>query len=206
VTRRALPVFAAAVVGACTHQPPRTDPSDLWKWANVGQACTSSSPAYPLPDALRDTSSHPFRDGTDNTWEDKAKLTEDIPGGFGGIGHRETHPRTTIYLLDTTKLSAAVPALVSAGLLPAAPIVAAVPGGFTYSQLYDWFRYIETHIIGVRVTMETLDDRRNRILYGLEDEASRVELERKLAEMHAPCFLVALRVTGPIRGLHGARP
>lgn len=206
MTRRALRLFAAAALSACAHKPPRTDPSDLWRWANVGQTCTASSPAYPLPEALRDTSSHPFRSASDNTWEDKAKLTENIPGGFGGIGHREIHPRTTIYLLDTTKLSEAVPALVAAGLLPGAPVVAAVQGRFTYSQLYDWFRYIETHIIGVRVAMLTLDDRKNRILYGLEDEASRAALEVKLAQMHAPCFLVALRVTGPVRGLSGARP
>lgn len=206
MTLRALSILAAATITACTHQPPRVDPSDLWKWADVGQNCTSTSRAYPLPETLRDTSSHPFRSASDNTWEDKAKLTENIPGGFGGIGHRETHPRTTVYLLDTTRLSSAVPALVSAGLLPKAPIVAAVQGRFTYSQLYDWFRYIHTHIVGVRVSMWTLDDRRNRILYGLEDEASRVEFERKLAEMHAPCFLVALRVTGPVRALNDARP
>jgi len=88
---------------------------------------------------------------------------------------------------------------VSAGLLPPNPIVGAVQGRFTYSQLYDWFRYIQTHILGVRVVMGTLDDRRNRIMLGVEDQAARGELERKLAEMHAPCFLVALRVTGKIR-------
>ena len=196
--RKLSALFFAALAG-CHHQAPRADSSDPWNWADVGQTCTVTSLAYPLPDGLRDTASHPFRSASDNSWEDKANLTQNIPGGFGGIGHREIHPRTIVYLLDTAQLSAAVPALVSAGLLPPNPIVGAVQGRFTYSQLYDWFRYIQTHILGVRVVMGTLDDRRNRIMLGVEDQAARAELERKLAEMHAPCFLVALRVTGKIR-------
>lgn len=72
-----------------------------------------------------------------------------------------------------------------------------------YAQLYDWFRYIHMHILGVRVSAWTLDDYRNRIYYGLEDEAATVDLGRKLAEMHAPCFLVAVEVIGRIHALGG---
>jgi hypothetical protein len=95
---------------------------------------------------------------------------------------------------------------VAAGLLPANPVVGAIQGRWTYAQLYDWFRYIHMHILGVRVSMWTLDDWRNRIVYGVEDEAAATGLGQKLAEMHAPCFLVAVDVIGQIRLQSGALP
>lgn len=188
------------------HRAPEVESPPRWRWADVGKVCTPSSPAYPLPDSLRDTSAHPFRWAHGNDYEDKANLTQDIPGGFGGIGHREVHPRTIVYLLDTTKLADAIPALVSKGLLPANPVVAAVHGRFSYPQLYDWFRYIQMHIRGVGVTGWTLDDRKNRIFYMLEDEAGATNLGHRLAEMNAPCFLVAVQVTGRLQLLNGRRP
>jgi hypothetical protein len=196
--------FIAAFVG-CRHKAPYVEPPPRWHWADVGKVCTPNSPAYPLPDLLRDTSAHPFRSADSNDWEDKAKLTQDIPGGFGGIGHRDVHPRTIVYLLDTAKLVAAIPALVSRGLLPPNPVVAAAQGRFSYPQLYDWFRYITMHIRGVGVAGWTLDDRRNRIFYMLEDEAAAVNLEHRLAEMNAPCFLVAVEVTGRFHAANGTR-
>ena len=195
--------FIAAVVG-CRHKPPYVEPAPRWRWADVGKVCTPSSPGYPLPDSLRDASANPFGRGS-KKWDDKAKLTQDIPGGFGGIGHREVHPRTIVYLLDTTKLAEAVPVLVLRGLLPPNPVVAAAQGRFTYSQLYDWLRYIHLHILGVAVAGWALDDSRNRIFYMLEDEAAAVNIGHRLAEMNAPCFLVAVEITGRIQVLSGAR-
>jgi hypothetical protein len=187
--------FIAALAG-CRHKAPYVEPPPRWRWAEVGKVCTAESPPYPLPDSLRDTSAHPFRWAHGNDFEDKANLTRDIPGGFGGIGHREVHPRTLVYLLDTTKLAGAVPALVVKGLLPPNPVVAAAQGRFSYPQLYDWFRYIQMHIRGVEVAGWALDERRNRIFYMLVDEAAAVNLGHRLAEMNAPCFLVAVEVTG----------
>jgi hypothetical protein len=163
---------AIAAFTGCTHKAPYVEPPPSWRWADVGKVCTPSSPSYPLPDSLRDTSSHPFKSAYGNDWEDKANLTRDIPGGFGGIGHREIHPRTTVYLLDTTKLAVAVPALVAKGLLPQAPVVAAAQARFSYPQLYDWFRYIYLHIPGVGVAGFTLQDSKNRIFLMLNDQAS----------------------------------
>ena len=187
--------FIAALAG-CRHKAPYVEPPPRWRWAEVGKVCTAESPSYPLPDSLRDTSAHPFRWAHGNDFEDKANLTRDIPGGFGGIGHREVHPRTLVYLLDTMKLTDAVPALVAKGLLPPNPVVAAAQARFSYSQLYDWFRYIQMHIRGVEVAGWTLDERRNRIFYMLVDEAAAVNLGHRLAAMNAPCFLVAVEVTG----------
>jgi hypothetical protein len=197
MSRISVLVFIAALAG-CRHEA-YVEPPPIWRWADVGKACTTESASNPLPDSLRDTSAHPFAWAHGNEWEDKANLTRDIPGGFGGIGHRRVHPRTVVYLLDTTKLSDAVTVLVSKGLLPPNPVVAAAQARFSYSQLYDWFRYIHMHIRGVAVSGWTLDERRNRIFYMVVDEPAAVNLGRRLAEMNAPCFLVALEVTGEIR-------
>jgi len=139
-------------------------------------------------------------------WEERSKIAQTIPGGFGGISHRETDPRTVVYLVDTTRLAAAVPALVSAGLLPINPRVGVIQARWTYAQLYDWFRYIQMHILGVRVSAWTLDDYHNRIYYGVEDQAAAVDLGRRLVEMHAPCFLVAVEVIGQIHALGHLNP
>jgi len=194
----------AAFVG-CRHKATYVEAPPAWRWADVGKNCTQDAPGYPLPDSLRDTSAHPFRSASSNDWEDKAKLTQDIPGGYGGIGHREIHPRTLVYLLDTTKLAVAIPILVARGLLPPNPIVAAAQARFSYPQLYDWFRYIHMRIPGVGVAGWTLDERRNRLLYMLEDDASAVNLGHRLAEINAPCFLVAFLVTGRFHGASAAR-
>jgi hypothetical protein len=64
-------------------------------------------------------------------------------------------------------------------------------------KIYDWFRYIHTHLRHVAVTMWTLDEANNRILYGVENEAAAREFDRQLATMNTPCFLVARDLIGP---------
>ncbi len=197
IALRRVSLFACAVTtSACRHKAAYVEPPPRWRWADVGTACTPTAPAYSLPEELRDTSSHPFRMAGRDQWEEKATIARTIPGGWGGVSWRKEDPRTVIYLTDTTQLAAAVPALVAAGLLPQNPRVGLLQGRWTYVQLYDWFRYIQTHILGVRVSMWTLDERNNRIYYGVEDEAAALDLSRRLTEMHAPCFLVAVDVTG----------
>lgn len=185
---------------ACRHKREEVQLRPGQHWVDVGRACTPDSPAFPLPESLRDTSVHPFRMAGRDRWEEKAKIARTIPGGWGGIGHRrETHPRTIVYLVDTTQFAAAVPALVAAGFLAPNPIVAPVQGRWSYDQLYDWFRYIYMNIRGVGVTGWALDDSRNRIFFALEDQAAERALSLRLAEMNAPCFLVAVDIWGRIQ-------
>ena len=191
------------LVGGCRHKSP--PPAEIpWRWAAPGTSCGPNARPFPLPESLRDTTIHPFGSPTHSHWEDRATITRGIPGGFGGISWREKDPRTVVYLLDTTQLAAAVPALVSVGVLPPNPRVGAIPGRFTYAQLYDWMSYIHMHLRGVRLAGWAIDEKNNRIIYFLADEASVTELNRNLAEMHAPCFLIAFLVTGPARALSGA--
>ncbi|MBA3656081.1 MAG: hypothetical protein H0W69_01870 [Gemmatimonadaceae bacterium] len=192
-------VFAFCfVIIACRHKAPYVEPPPRWQWADVGAHCTAESPAFSLPAALRDTSRHPFRMGGKDPWEQKAAIGPAIPGGWGGISYRKEKPTKVVYLVDTLQLSRAIPALVSAGILSANENVGVIQGRWTYTQLFDWLRYIHTHIRGVQITSWTLDDYRNRIFYGVVDEAAAKILNQKLTEMHAPCFLVVIENTGPI--------
>ena len=87
---RVLAIALAAAFIGCRHKAPYVQPPPSWRWADLGKVCMANSPSYPIPDTLRDTSSHPFKWAHGNDWEDKASLTRDIPGGFGGIGfHRK---------------------------------------------------------------------------------------------------------------------
>ena len=69
---------------------------------------------------------------------------------------------------------------------------------WTYGQIYDWFRYIHSHLHHVAVNTWALDEWRNRIYYGTVDEAAGLELDRQLAALNVPCFLVAREVVGEI--------
>ena len=104
-----------------------------------------------------------------------------------------------IYLLDTTKRAEALDALVRAGVPYISTGTEARAGRWTYVQLYDWFRYIHTHLRRVAVTMWSLDERRNRVVYGVETEEAGLELDRQLTALNVPCFVVFREVTGPIR-------
>jgi hypothetical protein len=163
VIKARMTLAALLLVMACRHNSEDVQPHPEPRWVDVGKVCTPESPAYPLPESLRDTSAKPF--GTAHKdWDEKAELSRTtIPGGWGGIGfRRERYPRTTVYLLDTLQFEGAVRALVAAGLLPPNPSVAPVQGRWTYAQLYDWFKYIHMNIRGVAVTGWAFDESRNR--------------------------------------------
>jgi hypothetical protein len=95
--------------------------------------------------------------------------------------------------------------LLSAGVRYISDSTRAVQGRWTYDQLYDWFRYIHSHLRHVGVNEWALDEWRNRLYYGTIDEAAAAELSRQLTALNIPCFLVAVEVGGPIYVLSGNR-
>ena len=156
-----------------------------------------------MPATARDSLGYPFgKPGTRDRWASRAELAPKIPGGWGGIASLERGP-FGIYLIDTTQRRAALAALLSAGIQYISDSTKAVQGRWTYDQLYDWFRYIHSHLHRVGVNMWALDEWRNRIYYGALDEAAAVELSRQLASLNVPCFLVAVEVVGPVHVLNG---
>jgi len=193
-----LPIVSLLFAISCHHKPPYVEPPPNWRWANVGKNCTPDSPAPTVPAAARDSLGHLFgHPGTQDKWATRAELAPKIPGGWGGLASLERGP-FGIYLIDTTQRSTALAALLSAGVQYISTSTKAVPGRWTYDQLYDWFRYIHSHLYHVGVNMWALDEWRNRLYYGTLDEAAALELDRQLTALNVPCFLVAREVTGPI--------
>lgn len=161
--------------------------------------CASDAPAVTLPSTARDSLGYPFgKPGTEDLSEPRASLSRKIPGGWGGVTRREKGLGFAIFLIDTTQRRAALEALVSAGINYVSLSTEVRQGRWTYAQIYDWFRYIHSHLRHVAVTMWSLDEDNNRILYGVENKAAASELDRQLTAMNVPCFLVAREVTGPV--------
>ena len=194
------PAVVLIAASSCHHRPTYVEPPPRWCWANVGKVCTLDAPATELPVAARDSLGSPFGDpGKRDVWATRAAIARSIPGGWGGLELRETGRPYGIYLLDTTQRSAALAALMAAGVQYISVDTKAVEGRWTYAQIYDWFRYINSHLRHVAVNMWALDESQNRIYYGTVDEVAAEELDRQLTALNVPCFLVAREVVGEIR-------
>lgn len=178
--------------------PAYVEPPPRSRWADVGKTCTRESPATELAAAARDSLGAPFGSGSHDPWAERAALSRTIPGGWGGLESRQSGHPFGIYLLDTTERTAALSALLAAGVKYISADTKAVQGRWTYGQIYDWFRYIHSHLRHVAVNSWALDEWRNRIYYGTVDEAAGLELDRQLTAMNVPCFLVAREVVGEI--------
>jgi hypothetical protein len=194
-------VLAMSVsICACHNKEAYIESQPRWRWANVGKECTPDAPVAEIPPSARDSLGDPFGNPGkhNNPWEKRAEISRKIPGGWGGVTRKENGFGTRLLLVDTTQRVRALEALVAAGS-PFSPDTPVKQGRWSYSQIYDWFRYIHTHLRYVAVTGWTLDEANNRIFYMLEDEAAAREFDRQLAGMNVPCFLVVRDVTGPVR-------
>jgi hypothetical protein len=130
-------------------------------------------------------------------------LARTVPGGFGGYFVRSSDGRETIYLKEPEKRGEALVALNArpvTGVTIGADVVV-VRGRWDYVQLYEWYRYLVPRLSGTRLVSTDLDEGENRILLGVEDEPSRRRLERRLAALDVPCFLVAIEVGPPPRSV-----
>jgi hypothetical protein len=135
-----------------------------------------------------------------------------VPGGYGGLfidndppspADAERRPATrhvVVFLVDTTQRDAALRALASPTQpdRPALNVLGARtrPARWSFAELYDWYGLLLS--LGVRdgVTTTDIDEKENRIVFGVEDAVGRQRLERELARLDLPCFLVGVRVTG----------
>ena len=193
-------VGTALIIGCVHRDPPTYEPPG--HWANVGHSCDSTVPGRELPDAVRDSLGNPFDPrGQIGPWTQRAAIARGIPGGWGGVTRRKAGLGFAIYLTDTTQRVAALDALVKANVAYVSSGTEARPARWTYGELYDWFRYVHTHLRRVPLTSWALDEGRNRIFYGVETEEAGLELDRQLTALGVPCFLVFREVTGPVHVL-----
>jgi len=68
-------------------------------------------------------------------------------------------------------------------------------GRWDFAQLHAWYRYLAPHIWGGDgLSFSDIQEARNRLEYGVIDEASRRRLEQTVAALGVPCFLIAIEI------------
>ena len=141
------------------------------------------------------------------SYDDLLVRVEERAPGFGGmfIGR---DGRLVVYLLDPSQLAAArsaIEAVFGAQRVPAAG-VRARQGQYTVSQLKRWTERANGMLQVSGVTMVDLDEAKNRVAIGLEDESATPRVERALISAGIPRAAVVIEVTGSIRPLDRSRP
>lgn len=208
-------LLVAAVLYACARAPMRGagEPSRLpvvpphdSSWARLSHPCPGDAPVRLAPVLPPPPGRAPMRDAQ------TAELSRQAPGGFGGLfidydppsaagaeRHLETR-HVVVFLVDTAQRDAALRALESPtqhDRMPLNVIGAHVrPARWSFAELYDWYGLLLDAGVREGVVMTDIDEQHNRILFGVENAAGRHRLERQLARLDLPCFLVGVRVVG----------
>ena len=141
-----------------------------------------------------------------------AELSRQAPGGFGGLFIDYDPPsalgaeqrlgtrHVVVFLVDTTQREAALRALETPtqhDRLPLTVVGARVrPARWSFAELYDWYGVLLDAGVREGVVMTDIDEKYNRILFGVEDAPARQRLELQLARLDLSCFLVGVRVVG----------
>ena len=137
---------------------------------------------------------------TDLTGDDLLLRVEEQAPGFGGM-FLDPAGCLAIYLLDVSRLPAArsaIEAVFGAGRIPPAG-VRAVQGRYTVSQLKAWTEQATALLPLPGVSMVDLDEARNRVAIGIEDERRRPATAEALGSLGIPAEAVDIDVTGGIR-------
>ena len=139
---------------------------------------------------------------TMESYDDLLGRVEERSPGFGGMFLGQDG-RLVVYLLDPSQLAAArsaIEAVFGAQQLPAAG-VHALQGQYTVSQLNRWTTRAAEMLQMSGVTLVDLDDAKNRVAIGLEDDSRTAAVERALVFLGIPRAVVIIEVTGKIRPL-----
>lgn len=178
---------------ACTAAAPTvTPPRDIPHSGNA-RVADCDGPPVSLPNNLRALLGP--RTGQmvpDDHWAD---LAEQIPGGFAGILYLDGKP--TIMLTRPDEAVATKQALVSDFTFRHFDIANAQvrKARWDFAQLVDWYRYLVEHTSVWNtpgMSMGDKDEGTNRIYFGIETEAGRQELKKKLLALKVPCDLIQI--------------
>lgn len=221
--RLAFVLLGVPLLGACSEFAGPTQPEDdlfsasgAATWVALDKPCLADAPAHSLPAALR--ISPPARSHKD--WNERmAEVAREVPGGWGGLFYasspesaaNRTSGALTMYLVDPAKRDEAIaalrPRLASATanatggqIFPDLANAQVRQGRWDFVQLYDWYLYLIQHasrVGGVQYHYSEIAVSRNRIEFGVLDEAARQRLTARLNELDVPCFLVAVEIRPP---------
>ncbi len=139
------------------------------------------------------------------TYDDLLVRVEKQAPGFGGM-YIDPDGRLAVYLLDPAQLPAArsaIEAVFGSNRVPAAG-VRAVQGQYAVSQLKAWTERAATVLKLPGVAFVDLDEAKNRVAIGVEDDSRRQSVEEALRSLKIPREAMLIDVTGPIRPI-GAR-
>jgi hypothetical protein len=139
------------------------------------------------------------------SYDDLLVRVEERAPGFGGMFVGQDG-RLAVYLLDPSQLAAArsaIEAVFGPQRVPAAG-VRALPGQYTVSQLKRWTERAVELLEMAGVTMVDLDEAKNRVAIGLEDDSRTPTVEQRVLALGIPREAVVIDVTGRIIPL--ARP
>jgi hypothetical protein len=191
---------SSSTSGHITGVTPPPEKNRTLRLADIGKACTADSPATVLEGPRLDSlspDSRARRGYSDEIW---VTLAREVPGGVGGI-FRDGRVGY-LWLVDPSKRSEAIAALASSPLGPGLqqtgfPLQQAVvlKARWNFAQLADWFAYVTPRALhGVRWSSADIQEARNRLEFGVVDEAARLELERRLKTLDLPCNLIAIDI------------
>ena len=186
---------------------PLVPPGDS-SWAALGRPCPVDGSAA-VWNAPKEHAPDPrSRRNPDDGWAAAARWR---PGGFAG----EYWGRAPEWLTDEEQQVIARPFIVLfvdtlAGAADLGPqlcrprpfreCVIMQPARWNFAQLYDWYAELASAAWGTGVVvMSGIAESDNRIIYGVRNAADREVLERRLAELNVPCFLVGIERREPLR-------
>jgi hypothetical protein len=133
------------------------------------------------------------------SWDDRLLRVEKSAPGFGGMFTGEDG-QLVVYLLDPTTLTtarAAIESVFGPSSVPKAGI-RAVRGQYTISQLKRWSERGNKLLEMPGVVIVDLDEGRNRVMIGLEDETRMPSVVKRLRSLRIPREAVILEVKGRI--------
>jgi hypothetical protein len=134
------------------------------------------------------------------TDDDRLVRVERGAPGFGGM-FLDADGRLVVYLRDVAQLPAARTAIehvFGSSFVPSAG-VRALKGQYTISQLKGWSDRSRSLLATPGVTMVDLDEARNRVAVGVDNESRTKHVSQKLFSLGIPRGAVDVHVTGPIR-------
>lgn len=134
------------------------------------------------------------------TYDDLLLRVDKQAPGFGGM-FVDSDGRLAVYILDTTKLAAtrvAIEAVFGSNHVPAAGI-RAVQGQYSISQLKTWTERASRLLSTPGVTIVDLDERRNRVVVGIDGVDRTRAISRELPSLRIPRNAVLIEIVSPIR-------